>query len=66
MVTTVRSRWSRAAVTVFAALALTSACTTGERRAPSHPVVDRGVPALDSAAFVTAELLAFLAEGAAR
>jgi hypothetical protein len=66
MVTTLRSLWSGGAVTVLAALALTTACTTGEGRAPSQPVVDSGAPALGSAAFVTAELLAFLAEGAAR
>ncbi|TQM44530.1 alpha/beta fold hydrolase [Pseudonocardia cypriaca] len=48
MVTTVRSRWSRGAVTAFAALALTTACTTGEGRAPSPPVADSGAPAPDS------------------
>ena len=53
MVTTVRSRWSRAAATAVAALALTTACTTGEARAPggtpSPAVVDTGVPGVDAA-----------------
>jgi pimeloyl-ACP methyl ester carboxylesterase len=53
MVTTVRSQWSRGAAVFVVALALTTACTTADGRAPgetpSAPVVDAGVPAFDSA-----------------
>jgi pimeloyl-ACP methyl ester carboxylesterase len=52
MVTTVGS-WSRGAVMALAAFALTTACTTGEGRAPggtpSRPVVDARASAFDSA-----------------
>jgi pimeloyl-ACP methyl ester carboxylesterase len=47
MVTTFGSRWSRGAVLALTALALATACTTGEPQ--SRPVVDAAAPAFDSA-----------------
>jgi pimeloyl-ACP methyl ester carboxylesterase len=47
MVTTFGSRWSRGAVLALVALALATACTTGEP--PSRPAADAAAPAFDSA-----------------
>jgi pimeloyl-ACP methyl ester carboxylesterase len=49
MTTTVRSRWARGAAVAVAALALTTACTTGPAPAQAPPAVDAAVPAVDAA-----------------